>query len=212
MRIRIIVMCAALIACGASGIRAQEAETAPQQQQQQTGTTELRVALAAQPVALDGLGRPALGARLVTTALSGLPDAPVRNARVIIENRSEFFYTYASGWVTFYDGEGVRCGEGIFKLDALAPAESAETDLPGLRLKCTPVSWRVVATDLVIRTNDRAIAPTIASATATTQPSVPAVPPLEINIDGETHPLQLGNPLIIKVGRRQVTITVNTAP
>jgi hypothetical protein len=205
-------MCAALIACGASGIRAQEAETAPQQQQQQTGTTELRVALAAQPVALDGLGRPALAARLVTTALSGLPDAPVRNARVIIENRSEFFYTYASGWVTFYDGEGVRCGEGIFKLDALAPAESAETDLPGLRLKCTPVSWRVVATDLVIRTNDRVIAPTTnITASTATQPGVPAVPPLEINIDGETHPLQLGNPLIIKVGRRQVTITVNTA-
>ena len=211
MRIRIIVMCAALIACGAASTQAQEAVTAPQEQQ--TGTTELRVALAAQPVALDGLGRPALAARLVTTALSGLPDAPVRNARVIIENRSEFFYTYVSGWVTFYDGEGVRCGEGLFKLDALAPAESAETDLPGLRLKCTPVSWRVVATDLVIRTNDRVIAPTTTTASAAaTQPSVPAVPPLEINIDGETHPLQLGNPLIIKVGRRQVTITVNTAP
>ncbi|HEX8652763.1 MAG TPA: hypothetical protein VF708_18245 [Pyrinomonadaceae bacterium] len=208
MRIRIIVMCAALIACSAASTQAQEAETAPQQQ---TGTTELRVALTAQPVALDGLGRPALAARLVTTALSGTPDAPVRNARVIIENRSEFFYTYASGWVTFYDGEGVRCGEGIFKLDALAPTESAETDLPGLRLKCAPVSWRVVATDLVIRTNDRVIAPTTTTASAATQPSVPAVPPLEINIDGETHPLQLGNPLIIKVGRRQVTITVNTA-
>jgi hypothetical protein len=201
-------MCAALIACSAASTQAQEAETAPQQQ---TGTTELRVALTAQPVALDGLGRPALAARLVTTALSGTPDAPVRNARVIIENRSEFFYTYASGWVTFYDGEGVRCGEGIFKLDALAPTESAETDLPGLRLKCAPVSWRVVATDLVIRTNDRVIAPTTTTASAATQPSVPAVPPLEINIDGETHPLQLGNPLIIKVGRRQVTITVNTA-
>src|SRR2546423_11795845 len=179
-------MCAALIACGAINVRAQQAETA----QQQPGTTELRVALAAQPVALDGLGRPALAARLVTTALGGAPDAPVRNARVIIENRSSFFYTYASGWVTFYDGEGVRCGEGIFKLDALAPTESAETDLPGLRLKCAPVSWRVVATDLVIRTNDVAIAPPAAQTT----PSVPAVPPLEINIDGETHPLQLGNP------------------
>ena len=209
MRIIIIVMCAALIACVAASTQAQEAVTAPQEQQ--TGTTELRVALTAQPVALDGLGRPALAARLVTTALSGLPDAPVRNARVIIENRSEFFYTYASGWVTFYDGEGVRCGEGLFKLDALAPTESAETDLPGLRLKCAPVSWRVVATDLVIRTNDRVISPTT-TASAATQPSVPAVPPLEINIDGETHPLQLGNPLIIKVGRRQVTSTVNTAP
>jgi len=196
----------ALVACAATNARAQQADAA----QQQVGTSELRVALSAQPVALDGLGRPALAARLVTTALSGAPDAPIRNARVIIENRSEFFYTYASGWVTFYDGDGVRCGEGIFKMDALAPTESAETDLPGLRLKCTPVSWRLVATDLVIRTNDRVIAPTSTATTAS--PSVPAVPPLEINIDGETHPLQLGNPLIIKVGRRQVTITVNTAP
>jgi hypothetical protein len=200
-------MCAALIACGGISVQAQQAETTPPQQQ--VGTTELRVALAAQPVALDGLGRPALAARLVTTGLSGAPDAPLRNARVVIENRSQVFYTYASGWVTFYDGDGVRCGEGIFKLDALAPTESAETDLPGLRLKCAPVSWRVVATDLIIRTNDAVIAP---PAVAQTPPSVPAVPPLEININGETHPLQLGNPMTIKVGRRQVTITVNTAP
>jgi hypothetical protein len=204
VRKRIIVMCAALITCGAISVQAQQTETAPQ-----VGTTELRVALSAQPVALDGLGRPALAARLVTTALSGAPDAPLRNARVVIENRSQFFYTYASGWVTFYDGEGVRCGEGIFKLDALAPAESAETDLPGLRLRCAPVSWRVVATDLIIRTNDTVVAPPVA---AQTPPSVPAIPPLEININGETHPLQLGNPMTIKVGRRQVTITVNTAP
>ena len=206
MKIRIIPMCAALIACGAISVQAQQAETA----QQQPGTTELRVALAAQPVALDAAGRPALAGRLITTTLGGSPDAPVRNARVIIENRSALFYTYASGWVTFYDGDGVRCGEGLFKLDALAPDESAETDLPGLRLKCTPVSWRVVATDLVTRKSETTTVPTTPQADTST--SVPAVPPLEINVDGETHPLQLGNPLEIRVGRRRVRITVNAAP
>jgi hypothetical protein len=175
-------------------------------------TTELRVALAAQPVALDSLGRPALAARLVTTALSGAPDAPVQNAVLVLENRSQFFYTYASGWATFYNGEGVRCGEGLFQLDALAPGESAETDLPGLRLKCAPVSWRIVATSLVIRTNDAVIAPAPTTPPADASNSVPAIPPLQIEINGETHPIQLGNPLNIRVGRRQVRITVNTAP
>jgi hypothetical protein len=203
VKIRIIAVCAALIVCGATGARAQQAEAGQ-------GTTELRVALTAQPIALDALGRPALAARMLTTALSGAPDAPVQNARLVFENRSPFFYTYASGWVTFYDGEGVRCGEGLFKLDALAPNESAETDLPGLRLRCAPATWRIVATDLVTRTSEA----TTPQATTTPEAaaSVPAIPPLEIDIDGETHPIQLGNPLRIKLGRRQVRITVNTAP
>ena len=204
MKIRIVAMCVALVVCSAVGVQGQQAEAVAGQV-----TTELRVALAAQPVALDSLGRPALGGRLVTTALNGAPDAPVQNAVVVVENRSQFFYIYASGWATFYNGEGVRCGEGLFQLDALAPGESAETDLPGLRLKCAPVSWRIVATSLVIRTNDAVIAPT---PTPDTSASVPAIPPLQIEINGETHPIQLGNPLNIRVGRRQMRITVNTAP
>jgi len=196
-------MLVTLMACLTVSVSAQQAETGQ-------GATELRVALAAQPVALDALGRPALAARLITTALNGAPDSPVQNARLVFENRSPFFYTYASGWATFYNGEGVRCGEGLFKLDALAAGESAETDLPGLRLRCAPVSWRIVAINLVTRTSEAVTLPTTAPADSSV--SVPAIPPLEINIDGETHPLQLGNPLNIKVGRRKVTITVNTAP
>ena len=209
MRIKIVATCVALVVCGARGVRAQQAEAAVAAGQV---TTELRVALAAQPVALDSLGRPALAARLVTTALSGAPDAPVQNAVLVLENRSQFFYSYASGWATFYNGEGVRCGEGLFQLDALAPGEAAETDLPGLRLKCAPVSWRIVATSLVIRTNDAVIAPAPTTPPADASNSVPAIPPLQIEINGETHPIQLGNPLNIRVGRRQVRITVNTAP
>jgi hypothetical protein len=209
MRIKIIAVSMALIVCGAVSVRAQAvAETT------QVGTTELRVALTAQPIALDGWGRPALAARLVTSPLSGAPDAPAQNARAVFENRSQSFYTYASGWATFYDNDGVRCGEGLFKLDALAPAESAETDLPGLRLKCAPASWRIVAMNLVTRRSEAEIAREAGASpdatTATT--SVPAIPPLEININGETHPIQLGNPLNIRVGRRRMVITVNTAP
>jgi hypothetical protein len=208
MRKRIIAMSVALVVCGAVSVQAQAtAETG------QVGTTELRVALTAQPIALDGLGRPALAARLLTSPLSGAVDAPVRNARIVVESRSQSFYTYVSGWATFYDGDGVRCGEGLFKLDALAPGESAETDLPGLRLKCTPATWRLVAMNLIARKSEAETAQAGASPDAsTTPPSVPAIPPLEINIDGETHPLQLGNPLEIRVGRRRVRITVNTAP
>jgi hypothetical protein len=212
VRIKIIAMGIALVVCGAVSVQAQAtAETA------QVGTTELRVALTAQPVALDGLGRPALAARLITSPLSGAPDAPVQNARLVFENRGQSFYTYASGWTTFYDGDGVRCGEGLFKLDALAPGESAETDLPGLRLKCAPTSWRIVAMNLITRKSETDAAqagasPDASTATTTMTTSVPAIPPLEINIDGETHPLQLGNPLNIRVGRRRVRITVNTAP
>ncbi|MGB7926289.1 MAG: hypothetical protein WCF57_23815 [Pyrinomonadaceae bacterium] len=209
MRIKIIAMCVASVVWGAVGVQAQgTVETTPQQQQV---TTELRVALDAQPVALDGLGHPALAARLLTSPLSGATDAPVRNARVVFESRSQSFYTYVSGWATFYDGDGVRCGEGLFKLDALAPGESAETDLPGLRLKCTPTTWRIVAMNLIARKSEAETPPASASPDASTT-SVPAIPPLEININGETHPLQLGNPMEIRVGRRRVRITVNTAP
>ena len=58
-----------------------------------------------------------------TTQLAGTQDAPVRNVLVVIENRSGFFYNYVSGYVTFYGSDGVRCGEGLWKADALAPGE-----------------------------------------------------------------------------------------
>lgn len=203
MKIRMLAVCAALVVMGAVGVRAQQTTQAE---------SELRVALTAQPVALDAMGRQALSARLVSTTLQGAVDAPVKNARLVIENRGALFYTYVSGWATFYDGNGVRCGEGLFKVDALAPGEAVETDLPGARITCSPVSWRIVANNLLTRTSETARP---AEQSMTVQASEPAaaatVPPLIISIDGEEHPVQLNNPIVVRMGNRRRTIIVRTA-
>ena len=210
MKIKLIAVCAALVLTGAT-VRAQEQQVVSTTVQE---PTELRVALSAQPVAFDAVGRPALAARLVTTALNGAVDAPVKNARVVIENRGPFFYTYVSGWATFYDGAGVRCGEGLFKVDALAPAEAVETDMPGMRLTCAPVSWRIVATNLLTRTSETAKPTSQTPATSTQAEAMQSVsvPPLVISIDGEEHPIQLNNPLVVRMGNRRRTIIVRAAP
>lgn len=201
-------VCVALVALSATGARAQEQQVTVSAQDQ----TELRVALNAQPVAFDAMGRAALGGRLVTTALAGTVDAPVKNARLVIENRGAFFYTYVSGWASFYDGNGVRCGEGLFKVDALAPGESVETDMPGARITCSPVSWRIVATNLLTRTSETAkpVGQTTQASEATSSATLP--PQLVISIDGEEHPIQINNPIVVKMGNRRRTIIVRTAP
>jgi hypothetical protein len=208
VRVRTIATCLALLLSGATVARAQEAGG------EERRANEPRVPLTEQATAFDAAGRTALGARLRTLALSGTLDAPVRNARIVIENRSGLFYTYVSGWATFYDGEGVRCGEGLWKLEALAPGEAAEADMPGLRITCAPATWRLVANNLLTRTGD--VAKPSGSVTSM-QPAVsPAdarpLPPLEINVNGKTLPIQPGNPLEITVGRERVRIVVNTAP
>ena len=191
--------------------------------------SEPRVALTEAATAFDSAGRAALGGRLRTTALAGTQDAPTRNVLVAIENRSQFFYNYVSGSATFYDANGVRCGEGMWKVGTLAVGETAEVDTPGLRLTCTPATWRIVAINLLTRSTDVAkpdnVAPaaadgpapaslpptTLTNAPAATPPAS-AMPRLEININGKTLPLQIGNPLEIVVGRERVNIVVNPAP
>ena len=42
--------------------------------------------------------------------------------------------------------------------------------------------------------------------------ATPNVPPLEINVNGKTIPVQLGNPLEIQVGKERVRIVVQQAP
>ena len=209
MRTKIIAALIALLACGALSVRAQQAATS------QDAGTERRVALEEQPVALDSLGRTALVGKLVTTALNGTPDAPVRNARFIVENRSAFFYTYVSGSVTFYDERGVRCGEGEFSLNSLAPNEQAETDAPGLRLTCAPRTWRIVANNLLTRTGD-----TAKPLEAATQPVPPAPPAtvsapapssVEIVVDDKVYNAPLGSTLEVPVKKRRVKITVRAA-
>jgi hypothetical protein len=206
VRIRIIVTCFALLAGGAFEVHAQQTGAT------QEAMAEQRVALEGQPVAMDSMGRAAIAGQLLTRALSGTPDAPVKNARFIIENRSAFFYNYVSGSVTFYDERGVRCGEGQFTLNALAPSEQAQTDAPGLRLTCTPATWRIVAKDLVPRVNDRLVP--VAEAVQPETPAPPTTPtllPLEIVVDDQVYNAPLGSTLEVSVRKRRVKITVRSA-
>jgi hypothetical protein len=175
---------------------------------------EQRASLNDVAVALDAKGAPAFEARLSTTVLNGSQDSPVTNVRLVVKNTTTNFYSYITGWATFYDSSALRCGEGLFKVDALAPNESAETDTPGLRLRCSPATWRVVATNLLKRSSD------------TFQPAAPPPPPpaepaveerrqpvnFIISIDGEEHPIQVNNPLVLKLGNKNRKIVLRSAP
>jgi hypothetical protein len=162
---------------------------------------EKRVPLAEAAVAMDASGAPALEASLRTTALNGSPDTPVTNIRMVVRNKSTLAYAFISGSVTFYDAAGVRCGEGVFKADALAIDESFETDSPGVRIRCEVTSWRIVATNLLPR-----LPPNAPIITLTRVPQN-----LIISIDGETHPIQLDRPLTLTLGERRRTIIVRPA-
>lgn len=113
---------------------------------------EKRVSLNEAAVAHDNYGVAALQGTLRTTSLTGSPESPVTNVRLIVKNTSGTSYAFVSGVVTFYDSAGIRCGEGIFKADAVAVDESFETDSPGVRIRCEATTWRIVATHLLPRT------------------------------------------------------------
>jgi len=172
-------------------------------------TTEQRFALTEAAVGFDVKGSPAIEGRLLTQVLNGSDESPVTNVKIAVKNVTPIFYTYISGWATFYDANATRCGEGLFKLDALAPQESAEVDTPGLRLRCAPSTWRVVATNLVTRTVD--IAKPVETQAPPTEPA-PAQPVAPMNfvisIDGEEHPIQVNNPIVLKLGNRNRTIVL----
>jgi hypothetical protein len=175
---------------------------------------EQRAGLNEAATGFDAKGAPAIEGKLLTTVLNGSDDSPVTNIRLVVKNTSSNFYTYVTGWATFYDSGAVRCGEGLFKVDALAPGESSETDTPGLRLKCTPASWRIVATNLITRTAD-----TAKEVLAAPPPPPPASEPVErravsnyvLSIGGEDHPIQVGNPLVVKMGGKRVKIVLREA-
>jgi hypothetical protein len=175
--------------------------------------SEQRAALTEPAIGFDAKSAPAIEARLLTTVLNGAQDSPVTNIRLAIKNVTPNFYTYVTGWATFYDSNGTRCGEGLFKLDALAPQESAETDTPGLRLRCSPATWRIVATNLLTRTADIA-KPTEAAPAPAPQIVVERTPPINfiINIDGEEHPIQVDNPIVLKLGNRNRKIVLKPVP
>ena len=170
-------------------------------QQTTTSSAEKRVPLTETAVAFEANGGSALEATLSTTALNGSPETPVTNIRIVVKNSSAISYAFVSGLVTFYDGAGVRCGEGIFKADALSLNESFETDTPGIRIRCTPVSWRIVATNLLPRVVPGALPmPSSSGASGATN--------LIISVDGEKHPIQLDKPMILNLGDKQRTIIV----
>jgi hypothetical protein len=175
-------------------------------QQQAGSNAEPRVSLSEAALALDATGATALEARLSTTALNGAPDTPVTNIRLVIKNVSHLFLSYASGIATFYDSSGIRCGEGLFKADALALNESVETDTPGIRIRCAPSTWRIVATNLV---------PRLTASTSILGEAAPAaVTPnnLLISVDGEEHPIQLNRPMVLTLGDSKRTIIVRQSP
>ncbi|MFN2530789.1 MAG: hypothetical protein ABR555_05800 [Pyrinomonadaceae bacterium] len=172
-------------------------------QQESTNSNEKRSALTETAVALDATGASVLEATLKTTTLNGSAETPVTNVRMLARNSSNISYAFVSGLVTFYDNTGVRCGEGLFKADVLAPDESFETDTPGIRIRCTPSTWRIVVTNLLPR-----IVPTTSPAPFLTR----AIPNLLISIDGEKHPIQLDKPLTLNVGDRQRTVVVSAVP
>jgi hypothetical protein len=173
---------------------------------------EQRAALSEAAAASDAKGSPAIEARLSTTMLNGSDDSPVINVRLVVKNTGANFYNYVTGWATFYDSGAVRCGEGLFKVDALAPGESSETDTPGLRLRCTPASWRIVATNLLTRTADAAKEVVIPPPPAEPASEKPAPVNFIISIDGEQHPIQIGNPIVLKLGNRNRKIVLRPVP
>jgi hypothetical protein len=211
VRLKIMAVCAALLfALGGAGARAQDAQDA-----QDAAASEQRAGLEAEATALDAQGRTALAGQLLTQALAGTVEAPVRNARFIIENRGPVFLVYVSGSVTFYDERGVRCGEGQFSLNALAAGERAETDAPGLRLTCAPRSWRIVAKDLLPRSTERISLPASEETPQSLAPpptaETPALLPLEITVDDKVYNAPIGSTLEVSVRRRRVRITVRAA-
>lgn len=178
--------------------------------QEPAGTVEKRVALTEVAVALDGSGASALEATLKTTALNGAADSPVTNIRLVVKNSGVVPYAFVSGLVTFYDGAGVRCGEGIFKADALSVNESFETDTPGIRIRCAPATWRIIATNLLPRVAPNAAASISSASSASAEK--PARLNLIISVDGEEHPIQLERPMVLTLGAERRTIVVREAP
>ena len=174
-------------------------------QQNTTSPAEKRVALTETAVALDANGASVLEATLSTTVLNGSPETPVTNIRIVVKNSSAVSFAFVSGIVTFYDAAGVRCGEGVFKADVLAVNESFETDATGIRIRCTPVTWRIVATNLLPQ-----IVP--ASTASMSLSTAKGSTNLIISIDGEQHPIQLEKPMTLSLGDRQRTIIVRAVP
>jgi hypothetical protein len=168
---------------------------------QQNSANERAVALTDRAIALDATGAPALEATLSTKALNGSQDTPVTNIRMVVRNAGSVPLCVRVRHRDFLRWcRSALCGR-HFKADAVAVNESFETDTPGIRIRCSAASWRIVATNLLPRLAPLATVPTAA-----------AIPPrLLISVDGETHPIQLDKPMTLTVGDKQRTIVIRSA-
>ncbi len=117
--------------------------------QRDAATISGRVALTESATASDAAGAVVLSGNLPATSLAGTLDAPLNGVRFVVENRSAVFMRYVAGFISFYDSQAVRCGDGLFTVTAFAAGERVETDAPALRLTCAPATWRIVITQLV---------------------------------------------------------------
>jgi hypothetical protein len=189
-----VVIIAATFLLSALAVRAQQTPGA---------LTEKRVALNERAIGFDSAGLAALEGTLKTTALNGAEDSPVTNIRMVVRNAGSTPYSFVSGLVTFYDGAGVRCGEGLFKADALGVDEAFETDTPGIRIRCSPSTWRIVANNLLAR---------VGTSSPISSASIVRGSNLVISVDGEEHPIQLDKPMVVKFGDVQRTIILREAP
>jgi hypothetical protein len=193
LRIGIFACCAAISLLSFATTQAQQPTTPP---------VESPVPLNQAAQAFEANGQRGLEATLRTTALNGAPDTPVSNVRLVLKNVSPHFYEFVSGYVSFYDASGVRCGEGVFKADALTQNESVDIDSPGIRITCAASTWRIVASNLL----PRGVQANVASQSSASPGN------LMISIDGEEHPIQLGKPLVLNLGDKQRTVVVRTVP
>jgi hypothetical protein len=190
-----LILIGAVLMLGCVGVRAQE---------QAAGSPERHVPLNEKAVALDANGAATLEATLKTTALNGSEDSPVTNIGVVVRNASNVPYIFVSGLVTFYDASGIRCGEGTFKAESLSVDEAFEADTPGIRVRCSPSTWRLVANNLIPKVP--AIAPGPVASVAHSKLN------LVISVDGEEHPIQLQKPMVLKFGDAPRTIVLREAP
>ena len=176
-------------------------------QQPASPSTEKKAALNETAVALDSGGSSALEATLRTNEFTGAEDSPISNVKILVRNSSSIPFSFISGVATFYDSQGVRCAEGVFKTEALAVGETVETDLPGIRIRCAVTGWRIIATNLLPRS-----VPSVATMTTPVVPDTSRARKLIISIDGERHPIQLDKPLKLNLGERERTIVVHEEP
>ncbi len=87
--------------------------------------------------------------------------------------------------------------------------ESFETDAPGIRIRCSPATWRIVANNLLPKVTNGFDANT---STATGPTAGRSNMNLIISVDGEEHPIQLDKPMVVKLGDADRTIVLRPAP